>query len=231
MLDDSGLIAAASRSAIQALAKEFADSPLRLARTCDFLVPERAHALASDLSARQDFADVCGLQPDSEEKWDKTQGRHVSVDEFNQASPQERYFRLMSTRTWSYSIGQDRLDLGCPLELAELAELLDYSTAVTALPLMMIRLLPRRFLPGHFVGSHREGRLGRLATGYLFLSPHWSSDDGGGLELLDDGGQTHWIAPEFNSFALFDVGGHWMQSFCPVVGSQPLHLLQYWLYA
>ncbi len=202
-----------------------------MARAGDFLAEPRARGLALDLSARQDFDDVCGLQPDSEEAWNQTRGRHVSVEEYDKADPQERYFRLMSTRTWSLSIGQDRLDPGCPLSLAELAELLDYSAAVTRLPLTMIRVLPRRFMPGHFVGSHREARLGRLATGYLFLSPDLSQCDGGRLEFLDDAGLPHEVAPEFNSLVLFDVRAHWLQSLRPVTGSQPLHCVQYWLYA
>lgn len=213
------------------LAREFSGSALRIARASDFLAEPRARALASGLALRQDFDDVCGLRPDSEEAWNQTRGRHVSVAEFDAANPQDKFFRLMSTRTWSYSIGQDRLDPGCPFDLSELADLLDFSAAVTALPLTMIRVLPRRYLPGHFVGPHREDRKGRLATGYLFLSPHWSHGDGGGLEFIDDGGTPHEVAPEFNSFVLFDVRAHWMQSFREITGSQPLHLIQYWVYS
>jgi hypothetical protein len=204
---------------------------MQISVTSRFLDGVRVRQLVRDLASRDDFDDVCGLRPQSEADWEETKGRAVSPEEFMKAPEHERYFRLMSTRTWSYTEGQRTLDGGCPLTLAELAELLDYAREAARMSLSMIRVLPRRFLPSHFVGPHRDNRLGRVLTAYAFLTPDWTEQDGGGVEFIDHTGKAQIVPAWFNDFLLFDVRGHWLQSFQPVTGNRAVHCLQFWTYA
>jgi hypothetical protein len=65
-----------------------------------------------------------------------------------------------------------------------------------------------RYMPGHFLTRHNDGIEGknRVAAFVLNLTPDWSVDFGGVLNLLDDNGDVRLgFTPAFNRLTLFKV--------------------------
>lgn len=208
----------------------FLSSEFQLATWQDFLARDRALHVAAELARRADFDDVYGLTPEGDANWALTRGRQVNRAEYEAAKPAKHYFRLQSTRSWSWREGQTQLTGNYPLTMAEMAELLAFCRNVSGYALTMIRVHARRFQQHHFVGNHREDRLGRLLSAHLFMSPEHLADGGGGLHFLGHDANESAVPARFNTFALYDVKAHWFHEVTPVTVPQPLHSLHFWFY-
>lgn len=223
------IVSDTARASSRALAVTIAASELRLATFPGFLEGNAAHRIAHDAVVRDDFEDVYGLMPEDIEGWIETRGRETNGEEYARAEPEDRYFRFQSTRSWSYQPGQRRLDEAAPLTLDEMDCLLTYLRDATGQRLEKVRVWIRRFLDGHFVGTHHEDRLGRVISAQLPLSPGWNAGDGARLEIYDDDDQPYVVSPEFNQLVLFETIPCRKHAITPVRGGK-FHLLQAWGY-
>lgn len=213
-------------------ARAMREDPLRHIVIPDLLPATRALELSAQLAMRTSFDHTCGLVPTDPAAIAETKGRHVTLAQFQSAPAKERFWRMGSTRFWSYQPGQRRLDETCPFTMSELADLLEFFRAVSGDELGMIRIAGRRHADGCFVGPHSENRLGRILCGHLFLTPGWlAADCGGYLELGSGGDKPLRIDPGFNSVAIFDVRAVARKAISRVTAPAPLHEIQFWCYA
>lgn len=90
-----------------------------------------------------------------------------------------------------------------------------------------------RYLPGHFLTRHNDGRTvaHRVVAMVLNLSPCWLADWGGLLQFHDDGGDiSRALTPTFNTLHLFAVPLWHSVSMVTPLAPAPRISLAGWLY-
>jgi hypothetical protein len=212
-----------------ALRRAFREDNRQLAVVDDFLDGSRISEIASAVEHGEYYVEY-GLMPDDEQAWQETRGRHVDRREYEAASPEQRYYRFSTTRSWSYRPGQRRLDGSCPLTLAELELMLEFMRAATGYDLGLIRCMVRSFAPGDYVGAHHENRLGRLVAAHLPVTDCDPEEQLVFRSYAHDG-QDRDVPLTYNSLSFFDVRAQWREAIAPKAGVRPVRMLHFWYYA
>jgi Rps23 Pro-64 3,4-dihydroxylase Tpa1-like proline 4-hydroxylase len=96
---------------------------------------------------------------------------------------------------------------------------LGYFAALTSIELASIHIHVHSSRHGDFIRPHDDEMNGRRLAFVLYLSPEWSTELGGALQVVDASGAAVEVEAEFNTLVVFDLRDHQHHSISPIVAA------------
>ncbi len=198
-----------SADALERAARSYADHPLRLVAMPSFLREDVGTRVSRFLLEEAVYETTFGLY--------SKRNQHVTREEWEAAADADRFFRYgspVAAALEGLTPGVvSFLQLRAAMHDARFHQLI---AAVVGSEIGQVAFYGRSMQVGDFLRDHNDDRLERSVAFVLFLSPEWTGELGGDLQIRASSGVSWTHPPTFNTLVLFDVTAHEKHGVLPI---------------